>query len=130
MLLARNPVPFPMSPPTSHRRHPSAPPAVVVQPTKVPGILSISRPLRAESPRQLHPHGHPRQSHRSPKPKHALPHNRTPQPAQGDSGKPAQEKDVTLPPVIEKPSAQPPTPIPDKLPRGRPAKAPKDKGAR
>ncbi|KAF8438181.1 hypothetical protein L210DRAFT_2310542 [Boletus edulis BED1] len=131
MLLARNPVPLPMSPPMSHRRHPSAPPAVVVQPTKVPGILSISRPLRADSPRQQHPHGHPRHPHRSPKPKLAQPYNRTTQPIQDGPGKLAQEKqpsDVTSP-VVERQSAHPPTPIPDKSPRGRQTKAPKDKGA-
>lgn len=129
MLLARNPVPFPMSPPTVHRRHPSAPPAVVVQPTKVPGILSISKPLRAESPRQHQLQSHTRHPHRSPRPKHVQPRS---QPAQDEPGKPAQEKlpsDVTLPPVVEKPSAQPPAPLPDKSPRGRQTKVPKDKGA-
>ncbi|KAH0826544.1 hypothetical protein J3R83DRAFT_4897 [Lanmaoa asiatica] len=132
MLLAHKPVLLPMSPPTSHRRHPSAPPAVVVQPTKVPGILSISKPFRAESPRQHHPQSHPRHPHRSPKPKHAQPHTRTPLSIQHESGKPAQEKpssDVTLPPVVDKATAQPPTSLPDKSLRGRQTKAPKDKGA-
>ena len=127
MLLARNPVPLPMSPLTSHRRHPSAPPAVVVQPTKVPGILSISKPLRPDSPRQHHNHG--RHAHRSPKPKQPQPHIRS---AQDGPSKLAQDKpspDVSLPPVAEKPPVHPPTPTHDKSPRGRQTKAPKDKGA-
>ncbi|KAG6377505.1 hypothetical protein JVT61DRAFT_15313 [Boletus reticuloceps] len=110
---------------------PPLPPPSSYSLTKVPGILSISRPLRADSPRQQHPHGHPRHSHRSPKPKLAQPYNRSPQPIQDGPGKLAQEKqspDVTSP-VVERPSAHPPTPILDKSPRGRQTKAPKDKGA-
>ncbi|KAG6337004.1 hypothetical protein ID866_2105 [Astraeus odoratus] len=127
MLLTQSPVPLNMSPSTSHRRHPSAPPAVVVQPTKVPGILSISKPNRPSS-RQLQ--SHPRQ-HRSPKPK--LPASKTqplqrtaddlkpiPQPKQGPVGA------ATLP-STEKRTAHPATPSPDKSARGRQSKAPKDK---
>ncbi|KAG9313492.1 hypothetical protein JVU11DRAFT_5818 [Chiua virens] len=127
MLLIHKPVLPPMSPPSAHRRHPSAPPAVVVQPTKVPGILSISKPLRADPPRQHTPQSHSRHQHRSPKPKQAQPHIRAPQPSHDE--KPAQEKpsvDVTLPSVLEKPPA---TPVPDRSSRGRQTRAPKDKGA-
>lgn len=36
-----------------HHRHPSAPPAVVVQPTRTPGLLSLSKPAqRPQRPRQ------------------------------------------------------------------------------
>ncbi|KAJ3857952.1 hypothetical protein EV368DRAFT_77196 [Lentinula lateritia] len=42
---------FPLSSPYAHhRRHPSAPPAVVVQPTKVPGLLSLSKPVQRQPP--------------------------------------------------------------------------------
>ncbi|KAG1846081.1 hypothetical protein DFJ58DRAFT_717408 [Suillus subalutaceus] len=57
-----------MSPNISHRRHPSAPPAVVVQATKTPGLLFISkqasRPSTPRNHQQL-----PQKQHRSPKPK-------------------------------------------------------------
>ncbi|KAJ3884797.1 hypothetical protein GG344DRAFT_60132 [Lentinula edodes] len=42
---------FPLSSPYAHhRRHPSAPPAVVVQPTKIPGLLSLSKPVQRQLP--------------------------------------------------------------------------------
>ncbi|KAJ3872852.1 hypothetical protein F5051DRAFT_444815 [Lentinula edodes] len=42
---------FPLcSPYVHHRRHPSAPPAVVVQPTKVPGLPSLSKPVQRQLP--------------------------------------------------------------------------------
>ncbi|KAG1903150.1 uncharacterized protein F5891DRAFT_947984 [Suillus fuscotomentosus] len=73
MLLAHKPHPPPfMSPNISHRRHPSAPPAVVVQATKTPGLLFISKqPSRPSTPRshpQQLPQSHQKQ-HRSPRPK-------------------------------------------------------------
>ncbi|TFY75609.1 hypothetical protein EWM64_g8403 [Hericium alpestre] len=37
----------PLSSPTAHRRHPSAPPAVLVQSTRTPGLLSLSKPPHA-----------------------------------------------------------------------------------
>ncbi|KAF8842959.1 hypothetical protein BDN67DRAFT_965132 [Paxillus ammoniavirescens] len=130
-----------MSPPTTHRRHPSAPPAVVVQPTKVPGILSISKPLRTSSPRQLQlqqPQSHQRPQHRSPKPKHLGPQSRTPQPQPPEaqlgeeSSKPVQSKQSSDPvaTVAEKKlQTQSGTPL-EKAARGRQSKAPKDNGAR
>ncbi|KAJ7742721.1 hypothetical protein DFH07DRAFT_39480 [Mycena maculata] len=40
----------------THRRHPSAPPqAVVVQPTRTPGLLSLSRPPRARNDHKVSP---------------------------------------------------------------------------
>ncbi|KAJ3773534.1 hypothetical protein FB446DRAFT_529653 [Lentinula raphanica] len=42
---------FPLSSPHAHhRRHPSAPPAVIVQPTKVPGLLSLAKPPQRQQP--------------------------------------------------------------------------------
>ncbi|KIK98595.1 hypothetical protein PAXRUDRAFT_133871 [Paxillus rubicundulus Ve08.2h10] len=104
MILAQKPVPFLMSPSTTHRRHPSAPPAVVVQPTKVPGILSISKPSRTFSPRQQQhqqPQSYQRPQHRSPKPKHLGSQSRTSQPQLPEAqsgeapGKPAQSKQAS-----------------------------------
>ncbi|KAF9225911.1 hypothetical protein BS17DRAFT_801214 [Gyrodon lividus] len=144
MILAQKPVLLPMSPPTIHRRHPSAPPAVVVQPTKVPGILSISKPLRTSSPRQhqqQQPQSHQRHQHRSPKPKHLGPQNRTPQPQLPEVQSPknssksvrleqASEVSVATVVVVEKKlPPQSAIPLPEKSARGRQSKAPKDKGS-
>lgn len=44
---------YPLSTPYAHhKRHPSAPPAVVVQPTKTPGLLSLSKPVQRQQPQQ------------------------------------------------------------------------------
>ncbi|KAF9528594.1 hypothetical protein CPB83DRAFT_869382 [Crepidotus variabilis] len=53
MMLYQKPSPINMSSPAqfSHRRHPSAP-VVVVQPTRTPGLLSLSKPVRPTPPRQ------------------------------------------------------------------------------
>jgi hypothetical protein len=60
----------PMMPPShfqsmgsSHRRHPSAPPMVLVQPTHTPGLLSISKQsprIRQQQPQQRQQHRQPR----------------------------------------------------------------------
>ncbi|KAI6043931.1 hypothetical protein EDC04DRAFT_2646228 [Pisolithus marmoratus] len=130
MILAQSPVSLPMSPPSSHRRHPSAPPAVVVQPTKVPGILSISKQNRPARPQ--HPPSHPRQ-HRSPKPK--SPAGKTqPQDARPavDSSKSTPVKQplseaATAPTVEKTTTAHPGTPAADRPARVRQTKSPKDK---
>ncbi|KAF7316509.1 hypothetical protein MIND_00170100 [Mycena indigotica] len=62
----------------SHRRHPSAPPvsAVVVQPTRTPGLLSLSKPTKKEHKTDHKASPKPRQAViavRSPKPVHAEP---------------------------------------------------------
>ncbi|KAJ6595619.1 hypothetical protein DFH09DRAFT_1410271 [Mycena vulgaris] len=65
----------------THRRHPSAPPQqVVVQPTRTPGLLSLSRPPR---PQQHRPDLKP-----SPKPKAAQAANRSPKPAPAEQAGP------------------------------------------
>ncbi|KAF9269624.1 hypothetical protein L218DRAFT_993650 [Marasmius fiardii PR-910] len=65
MMLVQKPTAFPTSSPLSiHRRHPSAPVPVMVQSTRTPGLLTLSKP-----PQQLHQHQQrPRQS---PKSKHS-----------------------------------------------------------
>ncbi|KAI0262529.1 hypothetical protein BC834DRAFT_971904 [Gloeopeniophorella convolvens] len=50
MMMLQKPVHL-LASPSSHRRHPSAPPAVLVQPTRVPGLLSLSRPPTQTPPR-------------------------------------------------------------------------------
>ncbi|RDB27887.1 hypothetical protein Hypma_002277 [Hypsizygus marmoreus] len=60
MMLVQKQPNFTLSPPPStfhHRRHPSAPPAVVVvQPTRTPGLLSLSKPqLQRHQPQQRMP---------------------------------------------------------------------------
>lgn len=133
MLLAHKPHPLPiMSPNITHRRHPSAPPAVVVQATKTPGLLFVSKqPSRASTPRNppQQPQSHPHKQFRSPKPK-----GRTSQPQileahlSDDSAKPAVQKvSSDVPAAVEKKLVHPATPTPDKSSRGRQSKTPKDK---
>ncbi|RXW18911.1 hypothetical protein EST38_g6944 [Candolleomyces aberdarensis] len=54
-MLVQKPVAFNLAPAPlhTHRRHPSAPPAVVVQPTRTPGLLSIAKPQRTAPQKQL-----------------------------------------------------------------------------
>ncbi|KAJ2919794.1 hypothetical protein MD484_g537, partial [Candolleomyces efflorescens] len=54
-MLVQKPVAFNLAPNPAHthRRHPSAPPAVVVQPTRTPGLLSIAKPQRSAPQKQL-----------------------------------------------------------------------------
>ncbi|KAI6168498.1 hypothetical protein EDD17DRAFT_626542 [Pisolithus thermaeus] len=132
MILAQSPVSFPMSPPLTHRRHPSAPPAVVVQPTKVPGILAISKQNRPA--RSQHASSHPRQ-HRSPKPKSPAgktqPQQQNPRSATDSSKstplKQSSSEAATVPTVEKTTTAHPSTPAADKSARGRQTKSPKDK---
>lgn len=137
MLLAHKPHPPPfMSPNISHRRHPSAPPAVVVQPTKTPGLLFISKqPSRPSTPRnhQQLPQSHQKQ-HRSPKPKqkHLVPQSggratqpQIPELSEAPTRHPTQKSHSNA--VVSK-LIRPATSSPDKSVRGRQSKAPKDKG--
>ncbi|KAG1851913.1 hypothetical protein F4604DRAFT_1301534 [Suillus subluteus] len=134
MLLAHKPHPPPfMSPNISHRRHPSAPPAVVVQATKTPGLLFISkqasRPSTPRNHQQL-----PQKQHRSPKPKQKqlVPQSqgRATQPPISESSdeptKPPTQKSHSD--VVSKLAVHPATSSPDKAVRGRQSKALKDKG--
>ncbi|KAH8996342.1 hypothetical protein EDB92DRAFT_1794095 [Lactarius akahatsu] len=73
MIMVQKPVHM-LSTPTYHRRHPSAPPTVLVQPTRIPGLLSLSKPPSVTPPRpnqhQTHHNRHPRSTHNN-KPKSA-----------------------------------------------------------
>ncbi|KAJ3930918.1 MAG: hypothetical protein NXY57DRAFT_1039590 [Lentinula lateritia] len=60
---------FPLSSPYAHhRRHPSAPP-VVVQPTKVPGLLSLSKPVQRQPPSLPKHRPSPKSKQSSPSPR-------------------------------------------------------------
>ena len=52
MLVQKHTLILPMSPTLAHRRNPSAAPAVIVQPTRTPGLLSLSKPPRPSPPHQ------------------------------------------------------------------------------
>ena len=75
MMLVQKPPNFNLSTPhfpLQHRRHPSAPPAVLVQPTRTPGLLSLSKPAqRVQQPQQ--------RAKQSPKPRQAAAARRSPQ---------------------------------------------------
>ncbi|KAG6901762.1 hypothetical protein C0995_008238 [Termitomyces sp. Mi166 len=87
MLLVHKPPSFNLhASPVRHRRHPSSPPAVLVQPTQTPGLLSLSKPL-PKPPQQQQQQRPPRQPQRpkvvpttptprSAKDKHATPPSR------------------------------------------------------
>ncbi|KAL4071447.1 hypothetical protein V8B97DRAFT_2045253 [Scleroderma yunnanense] len=125
MILAQLPVSLTMSPSISHRRHPSAPPAVVVQPTKVPGLLSIAKPIRPSS-RQQHSQSNPRQ-HRTPKPK--LPAGKTQPPsAEATSKSLLHLKQASA--TVEKKTPHLTTPPVDKSTRGRQSSTPSVHGRR
>ncbi|KAH9996709.1 hypothetical protein BJV74DRAFT_768855 [Russula compacta] len=67
MIMVHKPVHVLSSPSTYHRRHPSAPPSVLVQPTRIPGLLSLSKSQAVAAPRSQQPHQnqHGRQSRAS-----------------------------------------------------------------
>jgi hypothetical protein len=108
MLFQKPPI-FPLNPPSAHRRHPSAPPAVIVQPTRTPGLLSLTKPQRPSPHRHNHQPQQTNQQHR---------HSRTPK------SKPVSRPDSLdslNPPlaITEKKSSTLPHATPDKNARGR-----------
>ncbi|KAG2134822.1 hypothetical protein DEU56DRAFT_738384 [Suillus clintonianus] len=126
MLLAHKPHPPPfMSPNISHRRHPSAPPAVVVQATKTPGLLFITKqPSRPSTPR-IHQQLLQKQ-HRSPKPKQKqlVPQSQgraTQPPISESSDEPTKvsTQKIHSDAVDSKLAVHPATPSPDKTARAR-----------
>jgi hypothetical protein len=109
MMLFQKPPIFPLNPPSAHRRHPSAPPAVIVQPTRTPGLLSLTKPQRPSPHRHNHQPQQTNQQHR---------HSRTPK------SKPVSRPDSLdslNPPlaITEKKSSTLPHATPDKNARGR-----------
>jgi hypothetical protein len=77
MIMVQKPVHLLSSPSTyHHRRHPSAPPVVHVQPTHIPGLLSLSKPHPVTPPRSQQHQNNNRQSrlsHNKPKPTNSAP---------------------------------------------------------
>ena len=128
MIMVQKPVHLLSSPSTYHRRHPSAPPVVHVQPTHIPGLLSLSKPHPVTPPRsqqQHQNHNHNRQSrlsHNRPKPTAARPSHQTPAAA---SAQPPLSEDLNKLSTPGRPTTKShPLPItstvtPEKPPRGR-----------
>jgi hypothetical protein len=104
MLLTQHPQHIPTMLSSIHRRHPSAPPAVLVHPTHTPGLLSISKPR--PTPRQQQQRPRP-----SPKPRQAVAHKQSPQPAHAQAREPASTS--TVAPLTQT------LPTPEKPLRGR-----------
>ena len=122
MMMVQKPVHL-LSTPTYHRRHPSAPPTVLVQPTRIPGLLSLSKPSSVTPPRpQQHHNRHPRQTN-SNKPKPASTARQSLPPT--TAAKPLPSDDSNSPPSVAhlpvKPQPFPVTPSPaqEKSLRGR-----------
>jgi len=138
MIMVQKPHHLLSSPSTHHRRHPSAPPAVLVQPTHIPGLLSLSKPRTATPPRsqphqQQHHGNHNRQSRSSHnKPKQQITASRPP--AATANAQPPLAEDLNKlstparPPPKSHTLTVTPSPAPEKPPRGRQnAKQGKDK---
>ncbi|KAF8630018.1 hypothetical protein AX15_003150 [Amanita polypyramis BW_CC] len=70
MMLVQKQPNLPLSPTLAHRRNPSAP-VVIVQPTRTPGLLSLSKPPRPSPPQQRQLHAHQRQHRAATKPRYS-----------------------------------------------------------
>jgi hypothetical protein len=126
MIMVQKPVHHFSSPSTYHRRLPSAPAVVTVQPTHIPGLLSLSKPHPVTPPRsqQQHQNYHNRQSR--------LSHNRPKPTSTARPSQPTPAASAVQPPLYEdlnklstpgRPATKP-HPItssvtPEKPPRGR-----------
>ena len=141
MIMVQKPHHLLSSPSTHHRRHPSAPPAVLVQPTHIPGLLSLSKthvttPPRSQPHQQQHHGNHNRQSrssHNKPKQITASHPSQLP-PAAAANAQPPLSQDLNKlstparPPTKSHILTVTPSPAPEKPPRGRQnAKQSKDK---
>jgi hypothetical protein len=126
MIMVHKPVHLLSSPSTYHRRHPSAPPVVHVQPTHIPGLLSLSKPHPVTPPRsqQNYHNRQSRSSHNRPKPTNsaARPSHQTPTPA---VAQPPLSEDLNKLSTPGRPTTKSrPVPVastiaPEKPPRGR-----------
>jgi hypothetical protein len=132
MIMVQKPVHLLSSPSTHHhRRHPSAPPTVLVQPTRIPGLLSLSKPApvtptRPQQQQQHHQNHQNRQSrstHSKTKPTSTARHS-SQSPAAAAQPQPTDDLNKPFP------SSRPPaksnntvsttlSPSPEKPPRGR-----------
>lgn len=126
MIMVQKPIHLLSSPTTYHRRHPSAPPTVQVQPTRIPGLLSLSKPssITPSRPQQSHHHNrNPRPAHNNNKPKPASTARQSLPPT--TAAQPLLSVDSNIPPVAAqlptKPQPLPVTssPAQEKTLRGR-----------
>ncbi|KAM6503524.1 hypothetical protein JOM56_000467 [Amanita muscaria] len=105
MLVHKHPI-LPMSPSLAHRRNPSAPPVVIVQPTRTPGLLSLSKPPRPSPPphhqRQLHAQQRQNKAMAKPRPQHHLLTTILTPPTTADA-----DKKLPVPAAVPTPSPQP-----------------------
>lgn len=128
IMVQKPPVHHFSSPSTYHRRHPSAPPVVHVQPTHIPGLLSLSKPHPVTLPRSQQQHqNHNRQSrlsHNRPKPTNSVPRpsHQTPSAAVAQPPLPEDLNKLSTPgrPTTKShPFPITSTSTPEKAPRGR-----------
>ncbi|KAG5341891.1 hypothetical protein C0989_007329 [Termitomyces sp. Mn162] len=138
-MLVQKPPSFNLNaPPVRHRRHPSSPPVVLVQPTQIPGLLTLSKPQQQQQPRSslrakaAPSTPSPASKSRPAKDKHATPPSRSaPSQAEGPSdpffvppqSNPKPRNTRRRQPIsIPVPSTQPQTARSVPLPHHRPAK--------
>ena len=115
MILVQKPTQFPTPP--HHRRHPSAP--IVVQPTRTPGLLSLSMAKPTPSKQQQQPQQSQQRSyHRSPKSR-PVATNRFPKPAQAEAEASARGVTDTITMSANKVQQPTPGPSPENNVRGR-----------
>jgi hypothetical protein len=134
MIMVQKPVHLLSSPSTHHhRRHPSAPPTVLVQPTRIPGLLSLSKPapITPTRPQQQHHQNHnnrqSRSTHTKTKPTSTARHSsQSPAAAAAAQPKPQPTEDLNKPVPLTRPPAKSNntvstllSPSPEKPPRGR-----------
>ncbi|EIN08483.1 hypothetical protein PUNSTDRAFT_44979 [Punctularia strigosozonata HHB-11173 SS5] len=127
MILTQKPVhAMGLAAPNHHRRHPSAPPAVIVQPTKTPGLLSLSKPTRSTSTKPQAAQHHSGSRQRMPKGRQS---RLTAAAPATDATTVTEEKSAPAP---ARPTTPQGTVTPEKSPRGRQnaLKQPKDKNRR
>ena len=127
MIMVQKPVHLHSSPSTYHRRHPSAPPVVHVQPTHVPGLFSLSKPHPVTPPRSQQQHqNNNRQSRLSNNKSKPTSNARASQPTTAlTAAQPLLSEDLNKLSTPGRPATKPhPVPVtssvtPEKHPRGR-----------
>ncbi|KAF4583311.1 hypothetical protein EYR38_002060 [Pleurotus pulmonarius] len=115
---------------THHRRHPSAPPTVVVQPTRTPGLLSLSKPSRPSPQRPQQHQTNLRPQQRSTPKFKPVPASTTTTVANQRSPQLNHASPQLQKPVAEKVAPTTPERSQAQSLRGRPVKASKDKAGR
>ncbi|KAI9509315.1 hypothetical protein F5148DRAFT_773530 [Russula earlei] len=138
MIMVQKPLHLLSSPSSYHRRHPSAPPTVLVQPTRIPGLLSLSKTSSASPPprtqqQQQHQNHHSRQSRSSHNRSKLTINPRPPQPPPPAADSPLPSEDLNKLSTPARPTSKShnlpnlPTTAPEKPPRGRQSSKHKDR---